>query len=190
MFSQDFRNHGCLLFSLLDMHTHIQNTVQLFSILYLVKIWIRIKKLICFQFISIFQGCHGPGPRPSKYWRGVVFYLASTTDSFIPPSNLPQCVQVWGHLGQQTVGIKHSSNTGQAYIKKILGMKKGQKVEKHQDKILSIFAYLDHESLPNPWESGKVILIDGVSIISLAHFEAIKYETINDLLSFNGWIFT
>lgn len=54
-------------------------------------------------------------PDPARIERGVVFYLASTTDSFIPPSNLPQCVQVWGHSGQETVGIKHINiNTGQA----------------------------------------------------------------------------
>lgn len=44
-------------------NAHItQHITWLFSILYHVKTWIKFKKLICFQFISIFQGCHGPGP--------------------------------------------------------------------------------------------------------------------------------
>lgn len=51
----------CSIHTIANAHI-TQHRTCLFSILYRVKTWIRIKKLICFQFISIFQCCHGPGP--------------------------------------------------------------------------------------------------------------------------------
>lgn len=54
------------------------------------------KKLICFQFISIYFS----GVRGMDCWGdGVVFYLGLGTDSFISQSNLAVCVQEGGQGG-------------------------------------------------------------------------------------------